>query len=347
MKSPDPTTDLGLLAALGFGPEAQLMSDPKLFVDPRFLGCLIAELEDELGIEGARRAFFEIGLVHGLRDATRVVQGDFLAPAPLDGAAATASTPLVMRFALPPPAAVRDGFEVFGSWPESHEAAARLAKLGPEHEPSCFLSAGYTSGWLSGMLDADVLALEAECSARGDACCRFVARERNAWREADEGARTLELLRSVPYDTFRDLAARDVPAPSPAGSVRLDSEGDFDRDSLAVHVWGPVMVLPYTQSEEALQTIELLAADPETRGVRCVILDLRGAILDEGFDAAAIERLLEIVEGWGAETLLTGVSPLSEDVVGDLAHDHLLIRKDLPEAIASAFQIAEAQRHLI
>ena len=44
------------------------------------------------------------------------------------------------------------------------------------------------------------------------------------------------------------------------------------------------------------------------------------------------------------EPLLTGISPLSERAVGDLERTHLVIRKDLPEAIASAFQIAEAQR---
>jgi hypothetical protein len=55
--------------------------------------------------------------------------------------------------------------------------------------------------------------------------------------------------------------------------------------------------------------------------------------------------VLDAVEGWGAEPLLTGISPLSERAVADLEKTHLVIRKDLPEAIAAAFQIAEAQRH--
>ena len=44
---------------------------------------------------------------------------------------------------------------------------------------------------------------------------------------------------------------------------------------------------------------------------------------------------------------MTGISPLSEHVVAELQASHLLSRKDLPEAIAYAFQIAEAQRHLL
>jgi hypothetical protein len=50
------------------------------------------------------------------------------------------------------------------------------------------------------------------------------------------------------------------------------------------------------------------------------------------------------VAGWGAEPILTGISPLSEPVVADLEKTHLVMRKDLPAAIAAAFQIAEAQR---
>ena len=42
-----------------------------------------------------------------------------------------------------------------------------------------------------------------------------------------------------------------------------------------------------------------------------------------------------------------GVSPLSERVVGELQGSHLVVRKDLPLAIASAFQIAHAQRRFL
>jgi len=54
--------------------------------------------------------------------------------------------------------------------------------------------------------------------------------------------------------------------------------------------------------------------------------------------------VLDAVAGWGAEPILTGISPLSEPAVTDFEKTHLVIRKDLPEAIAAAFQIADAQR---
>ena len=75
-----------------------------------------------------------------------------------------------------------------------------------------------------------------------------------------------------------------------------------------------------------------------------MIVDLSGAIIDEGFGAVALEQVLDAIEGWGAEPILAGISPLSERVLDDLERTHLVIHKDLPEAIAAGFQIAELQR---
>jgi hypothetical protein len=81
--------------------------------------------------------------------------------------------------------------------------------------------------------------------------------------------------------------------------------------------------------------------------VRVVVLDLRNRVLDEGFEAAALESVIEAVETWGAELILTGISPISESMVMELETAHLLLRKNLAEAIATAFQVSEAQRHLL
>ena len=107
------------------------------------------------------------------------------------------------------------------------------------------------------------------------------------------------------------------------------------------------MVVPFRSGEEGLHAVEMLSRDPSTVDVRVVVVDLAGCELDENFGAAALEQVLETIVLWGAEALLTGVSTLSEAVVEGLEAQHLLIRKDLPEAIATAFQIAEAQRYSI
>ncbi len=107
------------------------------------------------------------------------------------------------------------------------------------------------------------------------------------------------------------------------------------------------MVLPFTTLEEALGTVDMLGRDPGIGEIRCVVVDLRERPLDEGFGAAALEQVLETIESWNAQSLLTGVSPGSEAAIASLESSHLIVRKDLSEAIATAFQIADAQRHTL
>jgi hypothetical protein len=303
------------LAALGFGPEASLMTEPKLFVDSRLLSALIVELEDELGYPTAARTLFLIGLTHGLRDADRAVAKGFLSLGETD--AVPGAGERAVRTALPMDLAVPvsgpSGHELRGHWPERYEAAAWLSKFGPADDASCWLSAGYTSGWLSGTLDADVLALEDSCAGCGDEHCHFVAREMASWETAPPNAQR-ELLGPIDFELFRALALR-----SPASAPDLiESEGEFDPEAPLVHIWGPVMILPFTSAEEILRTTEALSRDPSTREIAAVVVDLRGELLDDGFGAAAIERVLATVEAWGAEPILTGVAPLSEPVVDGL-----------------------------
>lgn len=337
--------DPNVLDALGLGPEALLMNDPKLFVDGHFLASLLAEFEAELGEEETRAALFQIGLGHGFRDAYRAVHDDLLEEAARAPRSACGSTSLLMRLAPPPRQLERVGLEILGEWPDGHEAQARLRKVGRSNGPSCFLSAGYTSGWLSGTHDIDIIAHETECSATGAPRCLFEAREAESLR-AQGNLEFLPARQPSSFDAFREVAARAGRSHEPAARASF-REGRFDPQDTAVHIWGPVMVLPFTGIDEALSTVEILSRDPGTCAVRVVVIDLRNELLDEGFAAAGLEQILESIEAWGAEVILTGVSPFSEAVVSDLAASHLLTRKDLPEAIAAGFQIAEAQRHLL
>jgi hypothetical protein len=104
------------------------------------------------------------------------------------------------------------------------------------------------------------------------------------------------------------------------------------------------MVVPFGGADDSLRAVDLIGRDPAAREVSVVVLDLTGAVIDPGFGALALENVLDAIEAWGAEPVLAGVSPLSDPVVADLQRAHLVVRKDLPNAIASAFQIAQAQR---
>ena len=341
--SPERSTDVTTLAALGLAPHTRLMTEPRLFQDRELLSALIVELEDELGFALAARTLFVVGLIHGLRDGSRAVDHEF---ASVD---ASEYSPPVAGPCGAGPAMALDlscvgseggAYEIEGSWPEGHEVAAWTDPLGPGEEPSCWLSSGYTSGWLSSTLGGNLIALERSCRGCGDATCSFEARDQERWSTRPRNAQ-LELLGDVDFDLFRTLAL-DA---SDAVPELIEGEGEFDPEGPMVHIWGPVMILPYTTRENLLRTTDALGRDPSTNEINAVVLDLRNEALDEGFDTEAVEQVLESIEAWGAEPILTGVSPMSEHVIAECESQHLLVRKDLDEAIAAAFLITEAQRY--
>ncbi len=322
--------------ALGFDPEAVLVRDPGVLLDPRFLAALRAELENDMGPEEAAITLLQIGFLHGLRDAARVV-GSAL-EGPPQAAPLMARSPLAVRFRTNPRAQPPGAIELHGCWPERSEAAAQLTLSESSAPGGCSLSAGYTSGWFSGILDANIVALETTCSAAGDEACCFVAREAEVWRAAQD-SRSAAVLEALPFTALRNLVAeRMEPAASAAG---LDSKEPV------IHIWGPVMVIPYSSPDEALVAIDLIGRDRGAADVSVVVIDLTGAMIDEAFGAATLEQIVESIENWGAEAIFAGVSPLSEGVVAGLERQPLMLHKDLHTAIAGAFQIAESQRQLL
>ena len=297
----DARAGLDALVELGFGPDACLMRDPRLFVDARFLAALTVEFEHELGPEESARSLFQIGLLHGLRDAQRASGVLFEGALGTPGGSDMRATPLAIRFEGCGEADA--GVALAGSWPERHEANARRALCGPMPVPCCYLSAGYTSGWLSGTMERDIIALERECHAcGGDSGCRFEARELTWW-ETHDPRRIEAFLGPIGMSTYRQVAASTLeretrPHGDDDGLEPISNDSGFDAAAPVVHIWGPVMVLPFTGPDEALQAVDLLSRDPSTGEVRAVVLDLRQTILDDAFGSAALEQVLEVIELW-------------------------------------------------
>ena len=107
------------------------------------------------------------------------------------------------------------------------------------------------------------------------------------------------------------------------------------------------MVIPFTDGDESMRAVELIGQDAAARDVTVIVIDLDGAIIDEAYGALALEQVVESAEARGAEVIFAAPSSLSETVVADLDPPPLMVRKDLAQAIAAAFQVAEAQRSLI
>jgi len=328
----------GAFAALGGDPDALWVRDAGLLFDPHFLGALHAELRSECGDEQARETLLQIGFLQGLRDAQHLLDDPSAPRGQACGTPRSAALPMQLRDASA--AAPPGGLSLAGGWPERIEAGARLAAIGVAGEPVCAVSAGYTSGWLSGMLDADVLAVETSCAATGAEACRFDARDAESWSASGEPA-IAERLERLPFAALRELVHERTPSPELAPRAEAPA---LAGEGAVVHLWGPVMVVPWVGPDEALAAVELVGRDPGAREVSVIVLDLSEAVLDEGFGAAALERLIETVEERGCELLLAGASPGTAGVLADLERRSLASHKDLSHAVAAAFQIADAQR---
>jgi anti-anti-sigma regulatory factor len=330
------------LEALGFDPDALWVRDAGLLFDPHFLGALHAELREELGPEEARATLLQIGYLQGMREAQRVLEATSTPKGQDLGGAR--SSPLAIQLRVKPGPHAPGAISLEGSWPEHGEASAHLEAVGVASGTTCAVSAGFTSGWLSGMFDADLLAVESSCAATGAASCRFEVRDAESWQRSVDGAAAVD-LGALPFAALRELVLGRVPT-APPDEVEPERPGR-EGNSAVVHIWGPVMVVPYAGPDEALAAIELVGRDPGAREVSAIVLDLSGAPLDDAFAAAAIERMLETVEARGAELLLAGVSSLAEAVLEDLERRPIGVYKDLDHAVAAAFQIADAQRRAL
>ena len=89
---PDPEA-----AELAFDPEAVLLHELGALLEPSFLSVLHHELISDLGPEAAPLALVQIGFLHGLRDALRVVGHSFGPGRYENGQQASPALPLQFR----------------------------------------------------------------------------------------------------------------------------------------------------------------------------------------------------------------------------------------------------------
>ena len=332
------------MADLAFDPSSVLMREPGALIEPHFLTTLYSELEVEHGVAEAAITLLQIGFLHGLKDARHLL--DLVSTAPSEAHAPSTHPQLAIQFQnRPPPPGLAAAIELQGRWPDAAEATA-YGDADAGTGGVCFMSAGYSSGWFSEIHEADMLVVECTCRARGDATCSFIAREAETWRAVEreelgdswENVRTM--LDSIPFARFRSLVEKDAES-----MVSPETPDDaFDPDSAVIHIWGPVMVVPYSGTEEALQAVGLIGRDPGASEVSVVILDLTGTLIDGAFGAAALDQIVESIEAWGAEAVFAGLGPQSERVITDLSRPPIAVHEEVQQAIVAGFQIAEAQR---
>ncbi len=314
------------------------------FKDPAALSALRRDAFESAGPQYGIGILYGLGFAEGMFDGLRVVarfQSGSGPPLPASGAA----LPMVFQ---PDEGRVRGCFA--GSLTTSEEAVVHLRDYAAAADPICFASAGYAAGWYSAILDETILVREVRCVGCGAAHCRFEAQRLEAWL-AQGGSWLDDIVPYLDFDAIRtraqarvDCAQPIVVGPAP-GEEAGDMMGGFDAMSPAVHVWGPVMILPYSGADDCLVALETIYEDLGPDQVRVVVIDATGASID-AVEAIGLARLLNVLHAQNLETVLVGVGEQSARYF-DAHVDRLtapILARGLSEAITLGFQMSLASR---
>jgi hypothetical protein len=306
------------------------------FEDPEALDDLRTSTFEGVGLSGGLKILYGIGLLQGLVDGLALSHSISLSSGiPCQ----PVSAPIRMVFTL-------DGGSLesrfSGTLHDSTEAALHVRSGAASQEPTCAVSAGYAAGWYSGLLDRRLLVREIACSACGAPACRFEARPVDDWIEC--GDRWAEAL--LPYVDFSQLHERALELMSrPDEAVEGSMMGGFDPMSPAVHVWGPVMILPYSGFQDSDAAIDAILSDVGPEQIEVVVVDLTGARI-ETVEALGLLQLVNDLEGRSIETILVGMSDATRRAL--LGHGEQvalpLQRRDVSEGITLAFQVCSDGR---
>ncbi len=302
--------------------------------DAQTLSTLRRQVFETVGPTDGPGILYSLSFCEGMIDGLRVMRGYSTAEAPRHGAA-RALLPIVFR---PEGGMLKGHFG--GSLRRSIEAGLHRCEYPSASGPVCFVSQGYAAGWYSAILGETILVREISCTACGQPSCRFEARPAEHWL-AEDNPWARELLPFLDLDTIRERAEQR--------SQELDEEtkegdmlGNFDPMSPAVHVWGPVMILPYSGPEDGVLALDSIREDVGLDQIRVVVVDATGAVINP-VEAVGLSRLLDALEAKGVESIMVGI--------GDRATRYLqargegygapLVARDLSEAIALGFQISQ------
>ena len=315
------------------GDEVELeLGAPDAFDDPEALERLRANAFESVGLPYAEGILYGIGVAEGLVDALRVARRF---AGPLGGPPGHAGPGLGLLFAAN---GLTPDRRFTGALHGSVEATVHRKRYGNAHGPICHVTAGYCAGWYSALLGEFVLVRELDCAGASGEQCHFTARPAAQWLEAGD-AWAQGLLKYLDYEAMREGALKRLAASG--DEVEGDMMGAFDPLSPAVHVWGPVMVLPYSGAGDSIAALETIAADLGAGTIRVVVLDATGARID-AVEATGLLRTIDELARRNLESVLVGVSDESAALyLGDSSRLASPLRAaDISEAIRLAFQLA-------
>ncbi len=306
------------------------------FESPTALAELRSGILDHIGMPHGIGILYGIGFLQGIIDGMRVAQGfqGFLRPEPR---IAGCAIPLLFT---PASGAIAQRFD--GTLDDSIEASLHLRVSPSTGNPVCHVGAGYAAGWYSAIRGEFLLVRETQCRAAGAETCRFEADTAAQWEtRGDTWAR--EMLAFVDYERLHKRALDRVgeleKQAKPSGML-----GGFDPMSPAVHIWGPVMVLPYGGFVDCIDALDTIREDLGPGHVQVVVVDATGAKID-GPEEVGLLRLIDRLEEDRVEPIVAGLpNAIRRRLLPDGLPGLPLWAPDIETGITLAFQLCHTPR---
>ncbi len=307
---------------------------PGCFEDARAMESLRRSVLEGMGPRYAQGVLYGIGFNQGLLDGLRVAR-DF--DCPDEAAPLLTGSPLAVVF---PPVAQQHHEHFGGALSDSIEAELHLDTYPRSETPVCWMSSGYAAGWYTSLLGQPYLVKELNCIACGSESCEFEARTVSGWMEISDPWIN-ELLPYLDFDRMQDNAMEKLDQME-GMFIEGDMMGGFDPMSPAVHVWGNVMVLPYSGRLDSEAALDAILEDLGPGRLQVVVVDVTGAEIDS-VEASGLLQLVDTLTSLGLETVLVGLcAQAAQEYLQPSSCIALpLLADDSTEGISLAFQISQ------
>ncbi len=304
------------------------------FTDPKVLDELRRNTFASVGVQYGQGILYGIGVTRGLVDGL-LIQHCLSSGACTRPQFPGSLIPMVFRVE-------RGDIEGHFSGMLDGSCEARIHRRTCERsdDPICFVTSGYAAGWYSAVLGRVVLVRETSCAACGGPDCQFEARDLEDWiAQGDPWAEAM--LPYLDLDRLQERA-RETVEQLEEQLEDLTMMGSFDPMSPAVHVWGPVMVLPYSGFQDSDAAIETIQADVGRMQIKVVVVDVTGARID-AVEAAGLVQLVNHLEAQRIETILVGLSSAARHYIPTGSSTCVPLQtQDISSGIALAFQVCGA-----
>lgn len=207
-----------------------------ILLQAKFLGVLRSELIDTVGVELTRRLLTRIGYISGENDGHMARKLSSSQTGVIEAIATGMQFHSIEGIATVELVKLEISEEdrhFYGEflWQDCAEEEMHTATYGKSPEPSCWMQAGYASGFLSAFTGTSIIAREVECRSMGFPVCRVVCKRADDWHDEADENRACDHGQSVIDRSARALVGSPLPSRPLPAEVQARAAGHWAPES--------------------------------------------------------------------------------------------------------------------